>query len=235
MNPFPLLLTLSLLGCYNPDLSGVHYTCDDKNPYCPDGLTCVGGVCRGKAGVDASGGVDGAGPPADMSPAPADMWGVQGPAVGCKSGTGYQISASAAACPGVFANDPSMSACAPGWSTCTQNPLPPSVCKQRMIFGAQACFIGAVRAQDRSNPTDSQSMIQSWAGADANSYRYILGCGACIGWADAAIQAGGFTNTMQCDQPVVDFQCPKSVPGKDSDFLKVSNKDPNGGVFCCKG
>ncbi len=240
MNLLPMLLTMMLFGCGSvhgpgPSPTGSAIQCGPDNNYtCAAGLLCYYGEAAGQVfGKCLT-------PPADKTDdggvVQPDMGGVQGPAPGCKSGFGYTISPTSAGCPGVIAADPSMSACAPGWSACATNPLSADACKGRKPFLAyQACFIGAVRASDRNNPTDAQSVIGSWSGAEANSFRYIMGCGACIGWAEAATTFGGFTNTVSCDQTADDFQCPKSVPGKDSDFLKVSNKDPNSGVLCCKG
>ena len=55
-------LALLLRGRVQPDLSAVRYSCDEANPYCPDGLDCIGGVCLAPAAATwqmVPGGTDG--------------------------------------------------------------------------------------------------------------------------------------------------------------------------------
>lgn len=112
-----IAIGLSLAGtfavsCYSPDLSGVNYTCDEANPYCPDGLECIVGACL---------------PPGSTPPVPDG--GTAGPpdgsmtVNGCK-GQGFVVGQNVFACPGAFNPDtrdavPAASAlCATGFKIC---------------------------------------------------------------------------------------------------------------------
>ncbi len=41
----PFMFLFSLAACYSPNTASVGYSCDDANPYCPDGLVCRNKVC----------------------------------------------------------------------------------------------------------------------------------------------------------------------------------------------
>ncbi len=95
------VLAFALLGataCYNPDLSDVQYVCDEMNPYCPDSLECIRGIC-GIADSEA--------------PTPP------GSSAGCRSGQGTQIG-QAFACTGIFGaqQPPASQLCASDYRLC---------------------------------------------------------------------------------------------------------------------
>lgn len=100
------------VSCYNPDLSGVSYTCDEANPYCPDGLECVSGACLTPGSTPAVPDGGTAGPPDGSMTVN-----------GCK-GQGFVVGMNYFACPGVFNGDtrdmiPAASAlCATGFKIC---------------------------------------------------------------------------------------------------------------------
>lgn len=154
---------------------------------------------------------------------------------GCRGGVGFQISPNAVACPGAFTSDPS-SQCAGGWSVCTTNPMTAQQCAASRPFGVQGCYIGDARGAENMLPTTSQ-MRGAWNGAAAGDYRFLMGCGACVGWGTAYIKVGGFENNIIASDMSATpyaYHSPVSTPGKDSDWPQTRNDDPNSGVLCCK-
>ena len=130
------VLALSLVACFSRPSDGeIPVRCDADNP-CPQGSTCVAGLCSGT------------GPGADL--------GV--PGWGCASGpsSGQLLTTPPAApvyaCPGAFAQGQARTLCSTGWQVCTtRDPIPPATCTGFkpgfMIADAPAAFSTMYRCQ----------------------------------------------------------------------------------------
>jgi hypothetical protein len=101
------IVPLFLFACFSPDLSKRTLRCDLENP-CPDGLSCVSGLCGQSDGIDAS----------SSDQAPPDMK-AMGPSR-CAAGGGTSLGA-AWACPALLGgtNPPASQRCAAGSIPCT--------------------------------------------------------------------------------------------------------------------
>lgn len=228
-----LLFCAVLVGCFNPNYGGTHFTCTEENPICPDGLECIQGWCGGPASTGGDGGQtagDG-GSNADMA--------VKS---GCKSGSGYYISPMAFACPGIYSADPAQ-LCASGWTPCAKNPMSVDDCNVPKPFkNVYGFYIGSTRG---AGSLSSSPLITScsWAGASSQEQRYVFGCGAIEGCSQGegcggfnGPRCGSYEKVAICERSGAGYpiHCPKSVPGQESDWLLISNSDPNNGVLCCK-
>lgn len=108
-------------GCFNPDLTGVVFKCDDiNNTQCPAGQTCLEGDC---VPAESPSPTD---PGLDGGTGGVDMASPGGTTTGCSAGGGSDVSKGSSkqayACTGVFGgyNRPNASSlCASGYQLCT--------------------------------------------------------------------------------------------------------------------
>jgi hypothetical protein len=191
-------------SCYNPDTAAVRYSCDEANPYCPDGLECISDVCL----------PPGTPPPDGGTSAPPDGTVASR---GCKSGMGFVVG-TAFACPGTFGggSPPASQLCAANFKICTDaQGVDQTAC--RKLSG----FFGAQVNVRRSNNVYS-------CGYDKNN-PYFGGCGqsrTSIVDVPAIPMCPSFGQILSCvaDRP---WTCT-------SDKLdNISNTNGSDGVLCC--
>ncbi len=207
------------VSCYNPDLAGVHYSCDEANPYCPDGLECSGGVCQ-KPGSDPGGTTDGPPPP------PTDG----GTAVaGCRYGGGTDLGAGVFACPGRF--NPNRSGglpraselCAAGASICS-SPRTADMQKCNSLPG----FFGSTQpARYDGNGSRGSGSNYSCSSTNNQFNRAVAGCGRLANGQIADKACNGFTRVLDCTA-VDPWTCYSSTLDDSHD-----NTNPSDGVLCC--
>jgi len=207
-------LWLCLIGfaasCYSPDLTGVRYTCDTAAPYCPDGLTCMGGICQLPGEDSGDGGV---------APAPDGGASISG----CRSGMGTKVG-TAFACPGRFNNlfdsVPSASQrCADGYQICTDSMgIDLAACRNLSGFFASQV---PVRRENQTTlacgtPTGKQDRLLAGCGRTDNSVMSLSP--ACTGF-DQALDCALTSNQWSCDTK--------------GSLDNVTQKNDFDGVLCC--
>jgi hypothetical protein len=218
-----LLWLLSLAGCFNPNLDSYMYLCSVANPCCPDGYTCVDGLCRRTdAGI--------------TTPAPS------GVALGCASGQGYPVGADTLnlgtrvwACAGTFSpsGPPASSLCSATYKPCDSGlqvavdanlcQFPPG-CPIPMAF-----FVANVAAHHaRGMPVDPVTScgaatvpgdVNLWMGCGTPGHDYVLQVGSGCQRLGQAIDCGAPDSSLQCST--------------ESTLDQITNTDPNNGVLCC--
>lgn len=117
---------LLVSGCFNPDLTGVVFKCDDiNNAQCPAGQTCLEGNCVPQD----TGGMTPGGPTDDGGTGAVDMAIPGGTTTGCASGGGTDVTKSgsklAYSCAGNFfavgfGSPSAVGLCASGYEICTK-------------------------------------------------------------------------------------------------------------------
>ncbi len=202
-------------SCYSPDLSGVKYSCDEVNPYCPDGLECSGGVCvKPGSGSDAS----------PMLP------GDGGASVaGCRFAGGTDLGGGVFACPSIFKPNRSGGApiaselCAVGASICT-SPRSADMAKCDSLPG----FFGAAQGaayDGRGSYNDPNNYSCQSTGNSFN--RAVAGCGRLVKDQIIAKACGGFSRVLNCFA-VQSWTCNSNVLDDSHD-----NGNAQDGVLCC--
>ncbi len=205
------------VACYSPDLSAVRYSCDEANPYCPDGLDCVAGVCV-KPGTSTN---NGDGPP---------VGGMDGgmSVAGCRYGGGTDLGSGVFACPGVFS--PTRANGAPRASElCAQGA---TICSAPRSANLTACnalpgFFGSTQPArynggGRGNP--SNYTCQS---TNNGNDRAVAGCGRLTNNQVMDKACGNWTRVLDCTN-VTSWQCYSSVLDDNHE-----NTNPADGVLCC--
>lgn len=213
------LLSLLSLGtfaaCYSPDLSGVHYSCDQTNPYCPDGQTCINGTCAFPGDTPAGdlGNPDG------------------GPAAsGCKAGGGTQLGGDVWACPGKFSvvRGPDVphadQLCASGYGLCTQAGSA-DLAKCKMLTG----FFAAKADAKGDKGTMAPDAIACDPPKNGNDAHFYPGCGksAQATVIDITHSCVGFSQVVECHFGGV-WGCLSNTPLDQAD-----NTIATDGVLCC--
>lgn len=201
-------------SCYNPDLTGVKYSCDEVNPYCPDGLECSGGVCV-KPGSTT-----------DATPMQPSDGGV--PLAGCRFSGGVDLGGGVFACPGEFyrnrAGSPTASElCAVGASICS-SPRTADLAKCNSLPG----FFGStqpIRYNGSGNRDDAKNYSCQSTGNPFD--RAVSGCGRLTSGQVADKNCGGFTRVLHCSA-VQSWTCNNDV--LDNSHENSSAQD---GVLCC--
>jgi hypothetical protein len=197
------------LSCYSPDLSGVRYTCDEANPYCPDGLECIAGSCL----------TPGSTPTTDGGTAMPD--GTMA-AAGCRSGQGFVVG-TAFACPGAFNGNggdnipPASQLCADTYRICPDAAgIDQTACK--MLSGFFAAQVNVRR---------NNSVYQCGV---SGSNPFFAGCGGARSTVvdlPAGQMCQNFGQAIDCmrDDP---WYC------TDGNLNNISNSSNADGVLCCK-
>lgn len=219
---FGFLSLGTVAACYSPDLSGVHYICDENNPYCPDGLTCIAGTCA-KPGESPINGDLGSG--TDLGPSPDGSM----PAVGCKSGAGFALGGDVFACPGKFSTFRGIQRgdqlCAGGYALCSQaGGADLARCKTLSGFFAST----TPERRDKNNTDPSKFVCEAPKGG--NDQRLFTGCGhsAQAPTYEIPNACAGFTQVVDCYVGGA-WGCFSSTELKDADNTVATD-----GVLCCK-
>lgn len=206
------------VGCFNPDLSNVAFTCDPVlAPACPDGYICASdGVCRAAGVLDggkADGGTDLAQPPT-----------VEGCAgAGGVPGVGFDVTLAGKpksyACPAVYKNKQGQSAdtlCRAPYVVCS-SAASVDLAKCDQIGTASAGFFVA------SSPAHRTSATQVACGAPSGLQSGLWsGCGSSA----VDIQCQGFKTALECFSTSA-FQCFGTT------IKDTINTDARSGVLCC--
>lgn len=168
------------------------------------------------------------------------------PAVGCRSGRGYNLHGWAAACPAKWTLQPGggqfQKVCADGWAPCDRLPIRAELCASLRVGFFAAISHGW---QKNSLPQDA-TMTCSWGGDEPNAppaARALFGCGAERDTQGApAVQCGGFPVLIPCietPQGGVAWTCQHLQPtwsDADMAYITAPGSGPSyrSGALCCK-
>lgn len=153
------------------------------------------------------------------------------PTPGCASGMGYRKTGTMVACPGAFGAGAFYNRCGVGWSLCQANPVGAGLCE----FGLPGFFAGGAPTAQAANFPPNASLQCSWTGASTSWPRGIAGCGVSVGGQTHPAnmkQCGSYPRVQLCGAG--GWSCPAGNPPNDTDFSKVTNVNPNDGVWCCQ-
>lgn len=208
-----MLFSITLLvGCFAPDLTATQLLCDESH-FCPDGFSCIAGICQLGSG---SGGTDGGGGSLTS---------------GCADGKGTDVSGGtvkpAWACPGTYQADGDRTKnaarlCAAGYDICTTA----ATINQSTCNNLNGFFLAnsPVRAQGTNNTACTTAattggQTAAWAG-----------CGKTIYSVGSAPDCGGFTRAM--------YDLAGNGLRINSPFSPLAgttqNDSSTNGVLCCK-
>lgn len=216
--------TLALLfcaSCYSPNVGAVRYSCDETNPYCPDGLECSGGVCV----TPGSGGNNNSdGPP---PPPPSDGGST---VMGCRYGGGTDLGAGVFACPGAF-NSRRNNGLPRASELCANGA---TICGAPRTANMQLCntlpgFFGSTQPAryDSGNKNNANSYsCQERTGPGFNN-RAVSGCGRLTNSMTADKNCNGFLRILDCDA-VDSWSCNSSILDDSHDNTNAAD-----GVLCC--
>ncbi|MBL9004914.1 MAG: hypothetical protein JNJ46_11755 [Myxococcales bacterium] len=210
-----LALVALSASCYSPDLSGVKYACDEVNPYCPDGLECISGVCS-KPGTGTE--------PPPMQPSDGGA-----PLAGCRFAGGTDLGGGVFACPGEFNRNRSggrpiaSELCAIGASICS-SPKTADMAKCNSLPGF---FAGTQPARYDGRGSLNDPNNYDCQQADNPGNRAVAGCGRLARDQIVAKTCGNFSRVLQCFA-VQSWTC-------NSDLVDDSHDNSNAqdGVLCC--
>lgn len=216
-------------ACYSPDLSGVHYICDENNPYCPDGLTCIAGTCA-KPGETPMNGDLGSNPDLTTPANPDAAMPMPMPAAGCQSGLGFVLGGDVFACPGKFsvvrgASIPHADQlCASGYALCSQ-PGGADLAKCKTLSG----FFGATQSARRDKNVYDPSRFVCELPKNGGDVHLYTGCGrsAQAPTYDISNACAGFTQVVECTFGGA-WGCLGNTELKDADNTVATD-----GVLCC--
>jgi hypothetical protein len=206
-----------LFGCFNPDLTAASLNCDTSH-FCPDGYSCIAGLCKlGTTGNN--GDMAGGGGNPDLTPNMS----------GCADGAGSDVSSGsgkpAYACPGTYSagSDPTKNAarlCAVGWDICTiADTINQNTCNN---LGGFFLANVAVHSQGGSNfcgAVGGGGQMAAWAGCGKSIYS-VSQITACSGFGKAMFDLSG--NNLSINQPYQPLT------------TTTSNQANTNGVLCCK-
>lgn len=212
---FVFLPAALLMGCFNPNTSGIVIICDPANP-CLDGQSCVQGRC-----VQASS--------LDMSVASEDgqVRDLMSIVPGCTTASSGKQVGAAWACSGAFVVGKARMRCAAGFVVC-----PDAVKVDQPACNALTGFF----AGDEPGYDVSFDPPNAMCGPDSGpANRYWFGCGQAVQpdagtnfvYSRSANPCKGFTKTLAC-QPGSGWDC---FAGNTLD--KVANSHSYDGVLCC--
>lgn len=207
-----MLFSITLLvGCFAPDLTATQLLCDESH-FCPDGFSCIAGICQLGSG---SGGTDGGGGSLTS---------------GCADGKGTDVSGGtvkpAWACPGTYQADGDRTKnaarlCAAGYDICTTA----ATINQSTCNNVNGFFLADVTVRFQgitgSCGTASGNQVAAWAGCGkSNSSIGSLGGQGC----------SNFTKAMyDWNNQQLDINSPFSpLAGT------TQNDSSTNGVLCCK-
>jgi len=218
----PLLLLL--FSCFNPDLTGVVYTCAADNPQCPAGYSCVEGACKaqGDFAMSANG---------DATSAPADLVTLDPPDLakpsGCASGGGHFVGGSAWACDQAWDFGKINEVCAAGFSPCiSMDGVDLSACGKLprfYVLKLNACLDVSGCAQL------TPQTIRSCDGNLSGVPRWRFGCGAKLSTVqDCPLPCGGSSQAFRCINTIGKYACESAATAE-----LDANSSNQYGLLCC--
>lgn len=209
------LFLVAVVGCFDPGPAPLR--CSEAQPGCPDGLTCVNGVCQERTGsADAAVSVDLA--VVDLSP--PDMTEVSG----CASGAGFKIGSGGCwGCAGTFdAIKKASGLCANGF-------MPPinadKIADADCVKVANGFYFSALYGATHSTFAD---LNFSQCGFFTMGQNGFFGCGTAesSGVVNPVAACSGFRPFIQC-RTTNGVLCLK-------EYLDgISNSRATNGVICC--
>ena len=219
-------------GCFNPDLTGVVFKCDDiNNTQCPAGQVCLEGNC---VTTDIIGG----GPTDDGGTGSADLAGTVPSVTGCAAGGGNDVSKGQSklvyTCAGTFDSTFNTSRninrlCATGYELCTKaDNIDMNKCSQE----PSGFFMARVITQ-RDNMMASKNGCGS---PGKNQGPMWAGCGASLSYVvPLASSCSNFTKAWDCgySQTTGDTQLDCYNFGGYSPEASASKRADHG-ALCCK-
>lgn len=200
-------------GCFNPNLAAAKFKCDTSH-FCPEGLSCVEGVCSDKAAGESDGGSNDAAAVADLVQV----------VTGCRDGKGADVSGSGAvfACPGAFeaSPDPTKNAarlCAPSYKPCVSA----AAVGGFLCAALDGFFLADVSARAALPNT-------SCGAARAGESPGLAGCGKAVTGVYAVPSCAGFRSALFAVGPSgIAVSAPYSLES-------ATNITNTNGVLCCK-
>ncbi len=217
----PLLMLL--LSCFNPDLTGVVFTCSAERPECPAGYSCVEGACKAQGDFAMS-------PSADATSGAADLVTLDPPDLakpsGCASGGGQSVG-SAWACGESWDFGKINTVCASGFAPCTSmDGVDLSACSKLprfYVLKLNACL-------DVSGCASlTPQTIRSCDGNLSGVPRWRFGCGAKLSTVqDCPLPCGGSSQAFRCLNTIGKYAC-ESAASAELD----ANASNQYGVLCC--
>ena len=208
------LLVVMMAGCFAPDLSKAMLLCDGVSRFCPDGLSCVQGVCRESGAAASDGGSMDAAAVADLVQV----------VTGCRDGKGADVSGSGAvfACPGAFeaSPDPTKNAarlCAPSYKPCVSA----AAVGGSLCAALEGFFLADVPARAALPNT-------SCGATRAGESPGLAGCGKAVTGVYAVPSCAGFSRALFAVGPSgIAVSAPYSLES-------ATNITNTNGVLCCK-
>lgn len=222
------LAALTLLaGCYNPSVPSGLYTCANPGDPCPDGLTCVAGMCRIPGDVpvplpDMASGATDAAPATDLAP-DCSM---------CKSGRCQPLPNGVVGCY-ANANAPLAQQCQNGYRVPPMLPMADAECGR-----SPGRWLGAVRQWNTQNTAVGVTPWWNSQPATGKTYRVIACCGlSCDSGMDPPLNdynRAAFCNSGQSGDKPTDIMCPRGATPSDADWELAYSTTTTSGVMCAR-
>lgn len=213
-------LSMSMPGCFQPDLHTGQFKCDQPGDTCPDGFACISGVCKSRRD-------DPTEPPAvDMAPPPPPP----PTSKGCTGGGTLLANAGgkdAYACSGTFPNPSSspMSLCAAGYHVC-KNTDRALFLDARANGRCDGLRLDGFFAADVNAGYDPTGFICEPAMAAATPS--LIGCGSESGTRVVNPPCLDLVVAAPCDGSVSGWSCTSGLSSA------THNAGKDGGVMCCQ-
>ena len=201
-------LAVLLCACFDPGPAPL--LCSEAQPGCPDGLVCLGGMCKDSASN------------ADMQTQDmtiADLSSIPG----CADGKGAQIGKNGCwTCPGLFgASKKASTLCNSSFGIpANSNLITDSECVAVVAGFFYSAAFGST-GYNYADPNIAQCTNMPTSGTVA-----FFGCGTGGGVVAPTVACKGFRPNLQC-LPASGLTC------QDFDIDKATNTKPTNGVLCC--
>lgn len=214
------LIAIGLVGCFNPNLDGVYFTCpgDNSTNQCPSGYRCWNKICCNDTDHPCDTDLGTSTPTVDMSVPDLSRFN----AYGCfNSFNGRQLRSNVYACPGAFGKNGARQMCAPFWYPCKANRLTADVC-----LGLTDFFVADV-------PGIFNNSVQDSTCSTGSGNRTWFGCGPDSPKSETVTSLGcqNFMQAVRCyNTPDIKYwDCFQGEHILDNLINKVNSS----GVLCC--